>query len=902
MVGLIFLNISEKTKIDLFQQSQEQDQKLLVDRILELKGSSLEMFAYDYTFWDEMVNFVKKPTKKWASENIETAMSTYKANMVWIYKKDYSPLYFTSDVECNGLKEISSKVDYSKLFEKNRFCHFFLDSPCGLIEIRGATIHPTADHDRKTLPQGCFIAGRLWNEEYIADISRLTNNSINLSLFKKRAFESSPNQKSGIIELSKILKGWDEKPVANITALKESILVKQFIYSSNRLYVLYIIFGLTILATTFALFTRWVSLPLSMVSRSLNENNPALLTAIQKHKNEFGQLALLVESFFKQKIDLEQEIKEREQAEEKLQKLLEKLDERVKERTEELKKSEERYALATRGANDGLWDWDIKNNKVYFSPRWKSMLGYDEKEIADSLQQWLNLIHPDDVERVRSDIELHLAGKTFHFESEYRMLHRDERYRWILCRGIAIKDEKGNAYRMAGSQTDITERKKMEEQLIHNAFYDSLTNLPNRTLFMDRLGHTLKRSIRSQDYLFAVLFLDIDNFKVINDSLGHLVGDSLLIEVAKRLEICLRPEDTIARLGGDEFAILLEGIKNIDDTKIVAKRIQESLRASFNLEGYETRITSSIGIAPSSNRYKMPEELLRDADIAMYRAKLFGKARYVIFDPSMYIKVANRLQLENDLHLAIERREFLVYYQPILSLETHEVVGIEALLRWKHPEHGIIPPGKFIPVTEETGMIIPIGKWVLRTACYNIKALHDVGIQSIRVSVNISPRQFTHQNFVEMVSKILSETGLQPNFMALEITESMIMNHPEFVGSKLSKLKELGVKICLDDFGTGYSSLNYFQRFPIDELKIDRSFIADLTSDDKRIEVVRTIIMLAEGFGMDTVAEGIETPDQLIQLKLLKCKYGQGYLFSKPLPFDIKKLKELTIELPKLHT
>ncbi len=432
-------------------------------------------------------------------------------------------------------------------------------------------------------------------------------------------------------------------------------------------------------------------------------------------------------------------------------------------------------------------------------------------------------------------------------------------------------------------EQSISRRKQSEELLRHNAFHDGLTNLPNRALFMDRLGHALKLTKRHNDYLFAVLFLDLDRFKVINDSLGHMVGDQLLVAIARCLERCLRPEDTVARLGGDEFAILLNNIKDISDVILVAERIQEQLKLPFNLSGQEVFASTSVGIALNTTDYKQPEDLLRDADTAMYRAKARGKARYEVFNTAMHDHVVTLLQLENSLRWAVERQELRIHYQPIVLLKTGRITGFEALVRWQHPQRGLVLPEEFISVAEETGAIIPIGYWVLREAC---RQMHKWQLQfpedSLTISVNLSSKQFLQPDLIDQISQILQETGLDARSLKLEITESVIMENTESATAMLLQLSNLGVELHLDDFGTGYSSLNYLHRFPVNVLKIDRSFISKMDVTGKNLEIVRAIITLAHNLSINVTAEGLETAEQLAQLRALQCKHGQGYFFNKP--------------------
>jgi len=430
---------------------------------------------------------------------------------------------------------------------------------------------------------------------------------------------------------------------------------------------------------------------------------------------------------------------------------------------------------------------------------------------------------------------------------------------------------------------DISRRKEIEERLIHDAFHDALTGLPNRVLFAEHLKLAVERAKRPKRYLFAVLFLDLDRFKNINDSLGHTVGDQLLIGIARRLEDCLRHIDTVARLGGDEFAVPLDGIEDSSDAVRVAERLQKALRQPLNLGGHEVFTSASIGIALSSTGYEQPEEVVRDADTAMYRAKALGKARHEIFDTEMHARAVTLLQLENDLRRAVERDEFCVYYQPIISLDGGGIYGFEALIRWQHPERGLVAPSQFITVAEETGLIIPMGRWVLREACRQMRQWQKQfpSVRSLTLSVNLSGKQLTQPDLVAQVEQILRESDFDPRLLQLEITESAVIENTRTVTEMLLQLRDLGLRLSMDDFGTGYSSLSYLHRFPINTIKIDRSFINSQESGDEN-EIVRTIIMLARSMGMNVVAEGVETHDQLSYLKSLDCEYGQGFLFSRP--------------------
>lgn len=551
---------------------------------------------------------------------------------------------------------------------------------------------------------------------------------------------------------------------------------------------------------------------------------------------------------------------------------------------ETLRESEERFALAMQGANDGLWDWNLVTNEMYFSPRWKSMLGYAEDDIAHTPGEWFDRIAPEDRERVDAAISSHLAGYADHFECEYRMVHRDTSRRWVLSRGLAVFNRDGEATRIAGSLTDITARKVA----------DPITGLPNRLLFLDRLGRAIERNKRHSDGLFAVLLLDLDRFKTVNDSLGYAAGDRLLVEVANRLEESLRAEDlvvrygesqSLARLGGDEFAILLEELKHASDATRVANRLQATMKQPFGIEGHEIYATASIGIALSSTGYGCPDDVVRDAEIAMHRAKAHGKACHEIFDAQMHVRAMMRLRVETDLHQALEKQEFVLHYQPIVRLQTGRVHGFEALVRWQKPGQGFVPPAQFIPIAEETGLIIPLGGWVLNEACRQMRRWQEQfpHYGSLLMSVNLSGKEFLQPNLVAKIDQALQCTGLPAECLKLEITESVIMDNAFEAVTMLKQLRALGAQISIDDFGTGYCSLSYLHTFPLDVLKVDQSFVSRMSDAPTNAEIVRTIVVLAHNLGLEVVAEGVETAADAERLTALGCEYAQGYYYSRPL-------------------
>lgn len=548
-----------------------------------------------------------------------------------------------------------------------------------------------------------------------------------------------------------------------------------------------------------------------------------------------------------------------------------------------LRESEERYALAVSAANDGLWDWDLKTGKIYYSPRWKEILGYSEDEISDDPKEWFERIYPDDLPKTRQDISLHLQGQSSHFENEHRIRHSNGTYRWVLSRGLAVRDESSNATRFAGSLTDITERKRAEQKLYFDAFHDSLTGLPNRTLLLDRLQQAIGRSRRRENYRFAVLFLDLDRFKDVNDSLGHAVGDKLLIAIAYKLGKNLRPTDTVARIGGDEFVILIDDINDATDATRLAERILKELEACTYLTDHTIFVTASIGIVLSDTGYICPEDILRDADIAMYRAKNLGRSRYEIFDLGMRTRIMERLTLEKELRQALEQQELRVYYQPVVCLQSGRLIGLEALVRWQHKEHGLIPPSRFIPLAEDTGQVILLDRWVLRQACSQVRQwqLQMPCDPPLQVSVNISGKQLTQADLVDYIKQVLYETGLPAQCLNIELTESAIMTDYDLAIDVFRALRNLGVQIQIDDFGIGYSSLSYLSHFPLNALKVDQTFVRMMMQDSNYLKIVQAIVTMTHGLGMSVIAEGVETEGQVAQLKALGCEFVQGYIMAR---------------------
>lgn len=545
-----------------------------------------------------------------------------------------------------------------------------------------------------------------------------------------------------------------------------------------------------------------------------------------------------------------------------------------------LRESENKLRMLIESMREGLIQLDNDDRIVFTNRRFCEMIGYTEHELLGQKASQL-LLSSEEKKIVKKANQRRREGVSETYEIKLKTKGGDSI--WSLVGAVPILDSEDNVIGSMSIHSDITERKRAEEMLRHNAMHDLLTGLPNRALFLEHLRRVINRSpLRKSN--FAVLFLDFDGFKLINDSLGHAAGDELLRCIAQRLQSVIRANDVVARLGGDEFTILLDELLEPQDFINVVERIQSIFREPFQIEGREIFISASIGIALKDEKYLSPEDILRDADIAMYRAKSAGKARYEIFNQQMHEQITRRLQLETELRSAFEKNEFLVFYQPVVELATHEIMGFEALIRWQHPTHGLIMPGEFIPIAEETGVIVPIGEWVLEEACRQLcewQARYPYN-QSLTVSINLSCKQFTQLDLAERVRKILVRTGLNARSLRLEVTETHIMENNHLAVTIMNDLRNLGVRLSIDDFGTGYSSLSYLQRLPIDYLKIDRSFVGLLDSTQENREIVKAIVMLAKNLGMDVIAEGIETIAQAETLMNLECRFGQGYLYSKP--------------------
>lgn len=550
---------------------------------------------------------------------------------------------------------------------------------------------------------------------------------------------------------------------------------------------------------------------------------------------------------------------------------------------EQLEKSEKSLIQATTAGNVGLWDWDLGTGRVSYSPVWKRQIGYEEGEIDGRYEEFERRLHPDDLAHTLSALKAAQSPPWPPFKAEFRLRHKDGSYRWIWATGAFLFDEQMRPVHMMGAHVDITERKQSEDRIQFLAFHDLLTELPNRMLVQDRFNQAIAYADRSHSKV-ALLFLDLDNFKTINDSLGHLIGDELLKEVAKRLIECARDTDTISRQGGDEFLIVLPDLPDAEAATPVLEKLINRLSDPYVIAGNELTTSASIGVTFYPDDGNDFESLLKKSDIAMYRAKESGRNAYRFFDNQMNVDAVEKQFMLSGLRKALARSEFVLHYQPQIDLASGRIIGVEALLRWNHPELGMIPPARFISIAEDSGLIVPIGEWVLREACRQAACWQDSAERPLTVAVNLSAVQFRRGNIEESVIAALEESGLNPALIELEITESILIGDTDKVLDTIQTMKSLGIKLSIDDFGTGYSSLSYLKRFQVDKLKIDQSFVRNLGSDVENAAIVRAIIQMARSLGLTTLAEGVEDEKALARLRDFGCDEAQGYYFARPMP------------------
>ena len=549
-----------------------------------------------------------------------------------------------------------------------------------------------------------------------------------------------------------------------------------------------------------------------------------------------------------------------------------------------LSEVQERFALAVRGANDGVWEWILETGEMHFSRRWRELLGYGVDDLSNTVSEWFDRVHPDDIDGLRTDINAHLAGEKPYHESEHRIRASDGTYRWVISRAVAQR-EGNRPVRMAGSLTDTSDFRLREQKLREESRQDPLTGLPRREPFLEELARAVDMTSADPNYTFTVLMVDVDRFRWLADSIGHQAADGMLSILARRLLACVRPGDTVSRFGGDKFAVLLENLDDVQVATDIANRIRLSVHEPFDVDGQTVYTTVSIGLTTSSRGYDDPDEVISDVAAAANKAKERGQDRHEVFDTKMRIDALTTLRLEVALRQAVERDEFELHYQPIVELGTGNLAGFEALARWRHPRRGIVSPGEFIPVAEQTGLIVQIGRWAIREALRQLGRWQESlpALGPLSMSVNLSGRQIADPRLLEEIESALRENNVKAGTFRLELTESVLMDNAETVHRILSALRKQGVCIWVDDFGTGYSSLSYLHRFPVDGLKIDKTFVDALDGSDQGAAMIRTILSLADNLDFEVIAEGIEQTMQADELIRLGCQKGQGFLFGRPL-------------------
>jgi len=562
-----------------------------------------------------------------------------------------------------------------------------------------------------------------------------------------------------------------------------------------------------------------------------------------------------------------------------------------------LRRNREHLEMIARATHDCLWEWDLRTDEVWRGGNLQGIFGCVDAETVNEISWWRQRIHPDEADRVWANIRHVVEGGEVRWAEEYRIRRADGSYIPVADRGFVVRDGGNRPVRMVGGMADVSARRQAEERLLHTAFHDALTALPNRELFLDLLERSVARRRSHGSGKLAVLFLDVDRFKIVNDSLGHAVGDQLLAAVANRLKQCLGEEDTAARFGGDEFTVLLEHVATVADAIEAAERIQAALSSGFDVSGTNIVVTASIGIALAD--IDKPEEALRHADIAMYRAKSLGKARYMVFEPALDKRAMDVLQLETDLRQSLQNQTFQLCYQPIVCLKTGDVLSFEALLRWHHPRRGVLRPAEFLPAAEEAGLTIPLGRWVLREACERLQTWRHLrpGLESLSVNVNLSGREFTQPGLMDQLQRVLSETGLPGNLLTIELTESMIMENDEIAAQKLHCLRDLGLNLAIDDFGRGYSSLVRLQEFPISILKVDGAFVSRIS--EGKSQIFDAIMALATKLKLEVTAEGMESAEQFAYVRKSGAAMGQGLFFSDVLePARVEQILRVPQAMP----
>ena len=844
----------------------EKDNENYFIRIMELEQHQMYLMVFDYSLRESMVKFVQgKQPVNWASSNLDSILDSYRVDATWIFDSTGKVIYNHYNTNIAPLTPIPGDAKYlSVLFKKKPFAHYFLKTPQGIMEIHASPVRTMSNQRLAGFPNGFFIVGRYWNQTFLDTLKPLTGGEIQLSLYPHN---NPSNPARGIISYTKELVDWNQKPVAYINVKIKSGILEKINRQNQNIIIVTPLYILLVVCVWIFLLIRWIQSPVNTLSKSLQQKSPAPLEKLVADKGEFGDFSRLIVTFFQQQQDLLVEIKERKHAEESVSWQL---------------------AFQQRMMDTIPIPVYFKDDAGFYlgcNEAFERFNGLHQKDVvgktADSLfgDEWVqqNQLHEHQL--------LEHGGMVTY---ENTIPGPDGKLHHTITHKAAFYDTKGNIAGLVGTFVDITEKKEAEELLRQTAFYDFLTKMPNRTLFSERLHHCIARAKRNKDYHFAVLFLDMDRFKDINDSMGHLVGDQVLVTACQRLKNLIRESDMLARLGGDEFIILMEEINSPMVAIRLAERVLEDFSEPLHMDNREIFVSFSIGIALSqmiSGEVHTSEEILQQADIALYKSKEWGRSRYTIFDQAMHETFKETLILENELRRTIRAKQLQLYFQPIIELHTGRIYGFEALVYWNHHKRGLLSPSDFIPLAEETGLIHQLGEWVLHESCRQLVAWRNQYPQypDLTIGINVSPKQIEHPNFSEEIAGILKSSTLDPQWVHLEITETSVLKDPEKILSAINKLHELGIHFHLDDFGTGYSSLSHIIQFPISHIKIDREFISNMTGDKHHRDIVHAIVSLGKSFNLEIIAEGIETPEQEAILRQEGCHFGQGYYYARPM-------------------
>ncbi len=882
LVAVVYFTIATLSRGDYARLERREALKniqRLKDAITTTRGS-LDLVVKDWSAWDDTYAFIKDRNAAYQKSSLtDSSLSNLNINLIAYLDVNGRTVFIKALQNGHQTRLPTGLETYLKPGSPMLHGSNPSSMTSGLMRLPSGSMlvasRPILTSDGRGPSRGTLLMARYFDDELLTELGKVTHLSLSRISLQDRALADNDRE-----DIAALYTGQEAvvHPEGNRTVAGYFLLRDVFgtpatvvqmkeprqIYLQGEISLRYMLISLTVIGLVFGALSVWLLERdvLSRLTRLSNEvsrvgqSAQSSASVTVDGQDELGSLAATINTTFR---------------------ALERAQIELQHREHELRVSEERYALAAQGANDGLWDWDIETDRLYLSERFNKILGYGQDEITPTSVTWKALSHPEDRERLEDEMRAHLEGHSPNFASQIRLLHKNGTYRWVLCRGLAVRDANSKAHRMAGSLTDLAER---------GSYYDTLTGLPSRRLFMDRLDRAVAHHARDERFGFSVLFMDVNRFKVLNDSLGHLIGDQLLVQMARRLEENMRPGDTVARLSGDEFVVLIENLNAHGEPSALAERLRRALGKPFMLDGHEVFSGISIGIATSPIGWTS-SDYLRAADTAMYRAKALGTG-IEVYDATMHTEALERMKIETGLRYALDRDELRVFYQPVVSLETGRAVGFEALVRWQHPERGLLEPGAFLPIAEETSLIAEIDAWVLRTACAQAVGWPTSPHEPARtVSVNFSSRSLAEPGLFERVKAALEETGLPARRLRLEITETALIKSGDHLQVALAQLRQLGVAILLDDFGQGYSSLSYLHRFPINTLKIDRAFVNDLVRLDKAngesSEIVQTIIALAHNMGIDVIAEGIETREQCSKLRALGSEYGQGYLFASPM-------------------